>query len=194
MHSDWDCTLPNGGGEGDLMTVRLGLNRVKGLREDDAEKIIAARDGATSVEQLWKQSGCTARAMTCLAKADAFGSFGPRPPVRPLARRQTARRRRAAVRRLLRAAGQGHAPEPAAACVTCLSDYGHTGLSLKDHPMRFLRDDLDKPRRHDRRPTRRRRRASPPAAPSPSPASASSASAPAVPRASRSSRSKTRRA
>ena len=140
-HSEWDCTLPNGGGGGNMMTVRLGLNRVKGLRR--TMPIIAARKGATSVEQLWKRSGCTARAIVCLAKADAFGSLN--------LDRQSA---------IWHAGKLCDADEPLfdgsferQDKVTLpslpplrhvLSDYGHTGLSLKDHPMRFLRDDLDK--------------------------------------------------
>jgi error-prone DNA polymerase len=123
--------------------VRLGMNRVKGLREDDAQKIIAARDGVTSMEQLWKQSRCTARALTCLAKADAFGSMG--------LDRQSA----------LWHAGKlkdDDAPlfdatfEPQEQVTLpslpplrhVLADYSQTGLSLKDHPMRFLQAHLDK--------------------------------------------------
>ncbi len=55
------------------------MNRVKGLRQDDAEKIAhaVAREGRfTSIEALWKTSGATARAMRLLAGADAFGSMG----------------------------------------------------------------------------------------------------------------------
>src|SRR5690606_9118423 len=60
-------------------SLRLGMNRVKGLRQDDAEKIAlaVAREGRfTSIEALWKASGATARAMRLLAGADAFGSMG----------------------------------------------------------------------------------------------------------------------
>ncbi len=140
LHSDWDCTLLN---KDDLMTVRLGMNRVKGLRQDDAEKIIATRNDVSSVEQLWKRSGCTAHAVNCLAKADAFGSVG--------LDRQSA---------IWHAGKLCDADEPLfddsfeqQEKVTLpslpplrhvLADFGQTGLSLKDHPMRFLRHDLAK--------------------------------------------------
>jgi error-prone DNA polymerase len=138
LHSDWNCTLPTG----DLMTVRLGLRSVKGLRRDDAEKIVRHRyRNMRTVEHLWRVSGCSARAIKCLAQADAFGSL-----------------------RLDRQSALWHAgklrdedtplfdgirePQESVALPALeplrhvLSDYAQTGLSLKDHPVRFLRDAL----------------------------------------------------
>ncbi|MEM1011766.1 MAG: error-prone DNA polymerase [Planctomycetota bacterium] len=139
LHSDWNCTLTDAD---DLTTVRLGMNRVKGLRQDDAARIVRARHASIGgVEQLWRESGCTARSITALAKADAFGSLG--------LDRQSA---------LWHAGKLRDADEPLFAAtfepqhvVTLpalpplrhvLADYAHAGLSLKNHPMRFLRDDL----------------------------------------------------
>jgi error-prone DNA polymerase len=121
--------------------VRLGFNRVKGLRQDDADKIIAARDGVTSIEQLWKRSGCTARAMTLLAKADAFAGFG--------LDRQSALWHAGKLRDADEPLFHQHTPsQPTVTLPTLpplrhvLTDYRHTGLSLKDHPIRFLRQRL----------------------------------------------------
>jgi error-prone DNA polymerase len=137
-HSDWECTLPN---DGDLLTVRLGLNRVKGLRQDDAEKILAARPRASGLEQLWKLSGCTTRAITCLAKADAFRSFG--------LDRQSALWHAGKLRDGDEPLFDGSfEPQQSVQLPTLpplrhvLADYNHTGLSLHDHPMQFLRERL----------------------------------------------------
>ena len=138
LHSAWDCTLPTD----DLMTVRLGLRSVKGLKRTNADRIIAARTGIHgSLEHLWHQSGCTARAMKCLAQADAFGSMN--------LDRQSALWHAGKLRDddapLFDAVHEPQEPVtlPALAPLRhVLSDYAHAGLSLKDHPVRFLRDDL----------------------------------------------------
>ena len=139
LNSAWDATLPT---PSDLMTVRLGMNQVKGLRRDDAEKIALARSpDAVTVEQLWRASRCTARALKCLARADAFAATG--------LDRQSAVWHAGKLR-------DDDAPLFDAACEPqeavslpalprlrhVLTDYAHTGLSLKDHPMRLLRPDL----------------------------------------------------
>ena len=140
LHSDWETTLPV---PGDLMTVRLGMNRVKGLREDDARKIVAARAGRAGREiggigQLWRLSGCTAGALRRLAAADACAGLG-------LDRRSAlwhAGKLRDADAPLFDAVIE---PEPAVALPpteplrAVLADYARTGLSLRDHPLRLLR-------------------------------------------------------
>ena len=138
LHSAWDCTLPTD----DLMTVRLGLRSVKGLKRTDADRIVAARaDTHGSLENLWHQSGCTARAMKCLAQADAFGSMN--------LDRQSALWHAGKLRDedapLFDAVHEPQEPVtlPALAPLRhVLSDYAHAGLSLKDHLVRFLRADL----------------------------------------------------
>ena len=139
LHSDWDCTLPT---PDDLHTVRLGLRSVKGLRRDDAEKIIRHRHrDMGTVEHSWQASACTARALKRLAQADAFGSLGMD--------RQSALWHAGKLRdEDAPLFDHVHEPQdpvalPALAPLRhVLSDYANTGLSLKDHPVRFLRDDL----------------------------------------------------
>jgi error-prone DNA polymerase len=55
-HSVWDCTLelrPDGG-----LALRLGFRQIKGIREEDANWIAAARgNGYPDVESLWRRAG-----------------------------------------------------------------------------------------------------------------------------------------
>ncbi|MFZ0692726.1 MAG: error-prone DNA polymerase, partial [Alphaproteobacteria bacterium] len=74
-HSDWDCTLEsvlNG-----RRAMRLGFRQVKGFREIDAARLMAARgDGYATLRDLWRRSGLTPKALEILANADAWGSLG----------------------------------------------------------------------------------------------------------------------
>lgn len=73
-HSNWDCTLEEK--EGKYCTLRLGLRQVKGLKEDDMQILIAARDsGFNHIVQLL-DAGVPLSALEHLADADAFRSIG----------------------------------------------------------------------------------------------------------------------
>ena len=143
LQSAWDCTLPI---EGDLMTVRLGMRGVKGLRRDDAERIVAVAERETfdGIEALWHASGVSTRAMKCLAQADAFGSLGGGGLDRQSALWHAGKLRDADAPLF------DHVREPQHAVTLpampplrhVLADYAHAGLSLKDHPVRLLRDGL----------------------------------------------------
>ncbi|RUV47884.1 error-prone DNA polymerase, partial [Mesorhizobium sp. M5C.F.Ca.IN.020.14.1.1] len=71
--SRWDCTLEPTDVE-DRFAVRLGLRMVKGLANDDAAAIIAARanEPFASVDDLWRRAGVPASSLVQLAEADAF--------------------------------------------------------------------------------------------------------------------------
>ena len=57
--------------------VRLGLRQIKGLRQDDAERLTETRgNGYDSVRDLWLRSGLGRAAIERLADADAFRSIG----------------------------------------------------------------------------------------------------------------------
>ncbi len=57
--------------------VRLGLRQIKGFGEADAEKLVAARgQGYDSVRDLWLRSGLEVHSIARLAEADAFRSLG----------------------------------------------------------------------------------------------------------------------
>ncbi|QUS35568.1 error-prone DNA polymerase [Falsirhodobacter algicola] len=131
--SQWDCTLEGG-------AVRLGLRMVKGLAEAHAAAI-ARTAPFTSIEDLWRRARVPAAALTCIAQADGFHSFG-------LSRRQAVW----AIKGLpdtdlpLFAAAESAEPavplRPMTAGREVVEDYSRTGLSLRQHPVAFLRGDL----------------------------------------------------
>jgi DNA polymerase III alpha subunit len=130
--------------------VRLGLHRIKGFREDDAKAIVAARGrGYDSVRDLWLRTGLARASIERLADGDAFRSVG-------LDRRDAlwAARGEGAVKakdRLPLFDIPEHADirrEPDFALPPMLmgehvvNDYRYLSLSLKAHPLSFLRREL----------------------------------------------------
>ena len=142
-HSVWDCTLEP---PPPRPALRLGLRQIRGLREEDAARIVGAREGGyRSPADLWRRAGISPAILVRLARADAFTSTG-------LDRRQAAW----AISSLDRAgplplfdSPDGGAPprlEPALPAMTAgeqvVADYRTTGLSLKQHPTALLRERL----------------------------------------------------
>ena len=73
-HSQWDNTLERRA-DGSL-ALRLGLRQIKGLRQDDADWMVAARaNGYSDVESLWRRAGLRPDALERLAEADAFAGL-----------------------------------------------------------------------------------------------------------------------
>ncbi|TBN37715.1 DNA polymerase III subunit alpha [Paracoccus subflavus] len=154
--SRWDCTLEPTGrpeDEGSRFALRLGLRMIKGLANAHAAAIVAARaDGPfVSIEDLWRRAAVPIAALTHIAEADGFR------PRLGLARREAlwAIKGLAAEELPLFAAASDHegdgnseTAEPAIALRPMtlgrevVEDYGHTGLSLRRHPVSFLRDTL----------------------------------------------------
>jgi error-prone DNA polymerase len=146
--SRWDATMegperPNG-----LFAVQLGMNLVKGLANEDAARIVAARGNRpfTSIDDLWRRSGVKAAALNHLAEADAFRpAFG-------LARREALWAIKAlrdeplplfAAAEIVREAEEPDVLlQPMRAGAEVARDYNRVGLTLRDHPIAFLRDDL----------------------------------------------------
>lgn len=139
--SDWDCTLePAGAG----LAVRLGLRMVKGLARTHAAAIIAARPAASAAD-LCRRAGVPAAALTAIAEADGFR------PAYGLARREALWAIRGHQPDLpLFAAAAAKEPavtlRPMQAGREVVEDYAHTGLTLRRHPLAFLRDDLTRRR------------------------------------------------
>ena len=150
--SRWDCTLEPTDDEG-RFAVRLGLRMVKGLANAHGAAIVAARADQpfSSVDDLWRRAGVPVIALTQIAEADGF-----RPDLR-LARREALW----AIRALrdeplpLFAAASARAAEivpevaepavilrPMTAGSEVVEDYRHVSLSLRSHPVSFLRQDL----------------------------------------------------
>jgi error-prone DNA polymerase len=126
------------------VALRLGLRQVEGLRAMDAAKLVASVPYRT-VEELHRRGGVPPHAIVRLAEADCFRSIG-------LDRRQAlwdARALRPVPELPLfaaaRAREEGEEREKAVLPPMPLpehvvSDYQTTRLSLKAHPMQFLRD------------------------------------------------------
>jgi error-prone DNA polymerase len=159
--SDWDCTLEGsggngdnrgvagrhdgsgdaGGGDADAKAIRVGLRQVKGLGEEAGRRIEAARKERPfhDVEDLAARAGLRKGELSVLAAAGALEALMP-------GRRE--------------AMWKVHAPRdeglfagkdlgdltpmfPRLSRAEQLSlDYGRTGFSVSDHPMRILRPEL----------------------------------------------------
>jgi error-prone DNA polymerase len=151
--------------------LRLGLRMVSGLRAEDGHAVASvarnlrqeyAASGAhsakthhtlrshptfASVESLWRSSGCSLHALRRLAAADAFTGMG-------ISRQQAlwqVRALRGGDTPVLDDAAQRGAtlfdmlPQPlppVPALRSVAADYSSTGLSLHDHPIRFLRESI----------------------------------------------------
>ena len=162
--SDWDCSLEDtpalqgrlhprhASMSGDILTtraVRLGLCQIGGFSEDWAKTIESVRGrGFDSVRDLWLRTHLPPKALETLAHADAFNSLG-------LNRRDALW----AVKALRRAGDKDDLPLFARAAMPemepdahlpsmppgkqVIEDYRHLHLSLKAHPVSFLRAELD---------------------------------------------------
>jgi error-prone DNA polymerase len=139
-------------GETRPRALRLGLRQIKGFAEKDAIALVAARGtGYVAPRDLWQRGGLGAAVLERLAQADAFRSLG-------LDRRQALWALKglgapplplfaAASRRADEHAQPEHAKlEHALPAMTLgqhvVEDYGALSLSLKRHPVAFLRAGL----------------------------------------------------
>ena len=140
--SGWDNALERTE-DGDL-AIRLGFRQIDGFREQWAADLVAARGDTpfATVEQVAARAGLPTRGLNLLADADAFGSIA-------LPRRAALWEVRRTPPKQLALFAAADAPElrveaepplPAMpASEEVAADYQTTRLSLKGHPMRFLR-------------------------------------------------------
>ncbi len=143
--SGWDYSLEPDEGGG--LALRLGFRQISGFRQDWADAIVAARltGPFASFEDAARRAGLPPRALRLLADADAFGSLAlPR-----RAAHWEARRTPPGELPLFAAAQAAElADEPDADLPPMLpaqevvADYQALRLSLKAHPLSFLRDTL----------------------------------------------------
>lgn len=128
--------------------LRLGLRQIKGFAEESAAALVAARNaGYAAPGDLWRRAGLGAGALEKLAQADAFRSLG-------LDRRQAlwALKGLGAPELPLFAAAASRTrpettpPESALPAMTLgqhvAEDYAALSLSLKRHPVAFLREEF----------------------------------------------------
>ena len=148
--SRWDCTLEPAA-DGPYLAVRLGLRSVHGLANVHGARLAAERGEQPygSVEEVWRRAGVPAAALEHLAAADAFAALGLDRRAALWAVRSLAD----TVLPLFAAAERGgalkpEAVEPAVALASLpaggevVEDYRSTGLSLRQHPVAFLREEL----------------------------------------------------
>jgi error-prone DNA polymerase len=132
--------------------IRLGLNFIKGVSHDEANIIIARRGrGYDSVRDLWLRTGLSPSTLTKLAEADAFQSLGMKRRDALWAVTGLKGSDGAETLPLFVAAGRpgrrdeeidsGLPPMPPGEEV--IHDYRSLSLSLKAHPVSFLRDTLN---------------------------------------------------
>ena len=157
--SDWDCTLQQVGGVQDAandrgrldghLALRLGLRQIDGLSEAVAARLVSDRENHglfDDVQSLRDRTGLSPSHIEKLASADAFGSMG-------LSRRQALWDARSLIavpdlplfaHAAARDEGEGtHVLLPAMPLSEeVVADYQTTRLSLKAHPLAFLRASL----------------------------------------------------
>ncbi|NML06792.1 error-prone DNA polymerase [Sphingomonas sp. G-3-2-10] len=148
--SHWDCTLEKTGGR--YLAVRLGFRQVRSLANVHGAAIAAVRGNALyeSVDEVWRRAGVPRAAIERLAEADAFHCIAED-------RRQG----------LWKVKGLGEAPLPLFAAADAreggfspegveprvilqpltdgrevVEDYRTLQLSLRAHPLQFLREQL----------------------------------------------------
>ena len=138
--SRWECTLEPSGGR--TLAVRLGLRMAKGLANAEAAALVAARE--TPFEgplDAWERSGVGVTSLERIAEADGFAGLG-------LDRRQALWAIRGLSDARLPLFDTADTREPAVALPAMtagrevVEDYSSLGLSLRRHPVSFLRDEL----------------------------------------------------
>jgi error-prone DNA polymerase len=129
---------------GRLRPVRLGLDRISGLAEEAAKRIVEARREAAfeSVEDLARRAALDAHALRVLAESDALRGLGGH-------RHQAAwavagvDTRPPEMLRDTRVHEDGSADlAPPSEAEDMLADYRSLGLTLKRHPLALLRPEL----------------------------------------------------
>ena len=143
MLSDWDCALEGEGGT--LRPVRLGLRMISGLREEEAERLVTAREeGARTLAELAARGNLSRRGLELLAEADALRSLGMDrraglwavKALAPEAKVET----EAPLLALMGPPAEAPVRLPAMRLPAHVAeDYRTTSLSLKAHPCAFFR-------------------------------------------------------
>ncbi|WP_432328015.1 OB-fold nucleic acid binding domain-containing protein [Mucilaginibacter sp. P25] len=142
-HSEWNNTLEEKSGR--YCQLRLGFRQIKGIREEEMERLVAGRlKHYTEVHQLC-DAGVTVATMEKLANADAFRSMG-------LDRRKALWEVSALHDRPIaiyegQPSESNYEPQVDLPLLRqsehVVQDYATTGLSVKGHPLSFVRDKLE---------------------------------------------------
>ena len=145
-HSQWDCTLEPD--DDRSLAIRLGFRMILGLPRMHVEALVRSRGNGVfrSIDDFTRRTRLSQSAVTLLARSDAFASIGT-------TRRETlwqalAQKNTARPLPLLDALDSDDDEVPAVLPAMALqeevfADYAHTGLSLRTHPVAFVRTHLD---------------------------------------------------
>jgi len=141
-YSLWDNLLEEQSGK--FRVLRLGFRQIKGLREDDVNVLIAGRQSLYKTINELRDIAVSEAALERLADADAFRSIN-------LDRREALWEVSTKDRPVQMFSGQPSADangEDISLPVMSISehvvqDYAATSLSLKAHPVHFIREKLD---------------------------------------------------
>jgi len=148
--SRWDCTLE--AGRGRYKAVRLGLRMTRDLSNADGAAIVTARgeEPFTSIEEIQRRAGVGRGALDRIGDADGFGSLGADRraglwevkglgaaalPLFAAADDRDGKLRQEAREPTVMLTPMGEGAE-------VVEDYRASGLSLRAHPLAFLRDEL----------------------------------------------------
>lgn len=142
-HSQWDNTLEERSGK--FHGLRLGFRQIKGMKEEDAKTLINGRKTLYASVNDLRETGLTQTALEKLADADAFRSLG-------IDRRQALWEVSTKDKPLEIFKGQAskdNIEEKISLPEMELSehvvyDYATTSLSLKAHPVSFVRKELER--------------------------------------------------
>jgi error-prone DNA polymerase len=137
--SEWDNTLEERAGK--YCTLRLGFRQIKGIREEDMKMLVKGRkSGYASIHEL-RKTGLSQASLEKLADADAFRSIG-------LDRREALWEvsRKDEAHALFSGSADGDEEKTDLPKMLLsehvVHDYATTSLSLKAHPVSFIREEL----------------------------------------------------
>ncbi len=131
------------------LPVRLGFRQIDGLREDEIDKLVQARgDGYETPDDILRRAGVSRSTMETLAAADAFRSMGLDRRKALWAVRGEAVGKTLPLFAAADTAEQGRDAQTELPLMPksehVIQDYQTVRLSLKDHPMSFLREGYRK--------------------------------------------------
>jgi error-prone DNA polymerase len=142
-HSQWDNTLEELSGK--YHALRLGFRQVGGMREDDAHRLVAARgDGYRTMQQL-RDAGLTDAALEKLADADAFRSmnYDRRTALWHVSTKDYQPNAIFSDQQISDQADSHVNLPKMRESEQVIQDYASSSLTLRDHPVKFVRYELD---------------------------------------------------
>ncbi|MGY2734838.1 error-prone DNA polymerase [Sphingomonas sp. UYP23] len=148
--SEWDTILlpPLSRAGGETLPLRLGLRIILGISGAEAGRILIARGARAfrSIEDVWRRAGVSLLTLEKIAQSDGFHGFG-------IDRRQALWEVKALGQKPLPLFAAIESPTEPSVTLTALTagrevveDYRATQMSLRAHPLSFLRGELDRRR------------------------------------------------